>query len=231
MRLTRLSPPFMSSVGESLLRSNSPVSSILPDYHSSEDSRPPLYSRHSRPDIPISYSFSDLGYHDIMLLVPQSSAALPSYKISVSLNLNPLLPISVVTRVEMENSQEDVFTVVASDSGGTEHGYQPAYSAQQRAIKCGYIASALVMDLDSSDPIIDNMELRWDCRTRLDDGSPMCVCYDSLDRQLATFVPPPLLVPPPLPPAVFTVFPDGHQHFEHILMSMLVVQRKMSMLL
>lgn len=45
-----------------------------------------------------------------MLLVPPSDAS-PSYKISASLNLNPFLPISVITKVEMilsETEQEEL---------------------------------------------------------------------------------------------------------------------------
>lgn len=62
----------------------------------------------------------------------------------------------------------------------------------------------------------------------------MCICYglDGLSIQLATFVPPgPILAPPPLPAALFTVFPDGYEFFEHVLISMLVMQRKTTMLL
>ncbi|ESK98109.1 hypothetical protein Moror_435 [Moniliophthora roreri MCA 2997] len=72
-----------------------------------------------------------------------------------------------------------------------------------------------------------NTDIRWDCRTMLDDGSPMCICYgsDTSKSQLATFVPPPILSSPPLPAAIFTVFPDGHEFFEHILISILVIQR------
>ncbi|KIK70788.1 hypothetical protein GYMLUDRAFT_32845 [Collybiopsis luxurians FD-317 M1] len=84
-------------------RSDSPVSSIV--------SEPPHYSRHNRPDIPITYSLNNLG-NDAMILVPRNFVGFPSYRISVSLDLNPLLPISFVTKVEMtlpESGQEDVF--------------------------------------------------------------------------------------------------------------------------
>ncbi|KAJ3734650.1 hypothetical protein DFJ43DRAFT_1130454 [Lentinula guzmanii] len=204
-------------------RSDSPVSSLLPDY-----------SRHNRPVNPISYSFTNWG-NNFMLLVPPSNApeSEPSYKISVSLNLNPFLPISFVTKVEMvltEDRSEDVFVGEFEVSLNQTRGVLTMIGAPTRL-------SNVLSGVDTSRGhwlwTHANVQLRWDCRTRLEDGSPMCVCYglDRLSSQLATFVPPPVLASPPLPAAIFTVFPDGHEFFEHILMSMLVVQRKMTMLL
>ncbi|KAJ3933545.1 MAG: hypothetical protein NXY57DRAFT_998285 [Lentinula lateritia] len=221
-------------VTNELVRTNSRVSSILPDYHLSEDSRPPHYSRHNRPVNPISYSFTDWGSNFMLLVPPPNASEIePSYKISVSLNLNPFLPISFVTKVEMvliENDPEVVFVGEFEVSLNQTRGVLTMIGAPTRL-------SNVLSNVDASRGhwmwTHANVQLRWDCRTRLEDGSPMCVCYglDRLSIQLATFVPPPILASPPLPAAVFTVFPDGHEFFEHILMSMLVVQRKMTMLL
>jgi len=72
------------------------------------------------------------------------------------------------------------------------------------------------------------LDLLWDCRTTLDDGSPMCICSntDASATQLALFVAPPPDASP-LPAAVLTIFPDGHQDamFDHILLSALVIVR------
>jgi len=46
--------------------------------------------------------------------------------------------------------------------------------------------------------------------------------------QLATFVPPSLSSTLPLPAAVLTVFPYGHDIFDHILVSALIIQRKLT---
>jgi hypothetical protein len=53
-------------------------------------------------------------------------------------------------------------------------------------------------------------------------------CYDANNNlaQLASFVPPPVDASPPIPAAVITVFPDGHEFFDQILLSALVVERK-----
>ncbi|KAK0478336.1 hypothetical protein IW261DRAFT_221357 [Armillaria novae-zelandiae] len=58
-----------------------------------------------------------------------------------------------------------------------------------------------------------NVSLRWDCRTVLEDGSFMCICYAADDSRNP----------------VLTVFPDGHQCFDHILISALIIERKMTM--
>ena len=54
-------------------------------------------------------------------------------------------------------------------------------------------------------------------------------CLDSRQQQLASFVPPPVDASPPLPDATLTVFPDGHEYFDHILISALVVERKLTL--
>lgn len=54
-------------------------------------------------------------------------------------------------------------------------------------------------------------------------------CLDSRKSQLASFVPPPIDATPPLPDATLTVFPDGHEAFDHILVSALVVDRKLTL--
>ena len=54
-------------------------------------------------------------------------------------------------------------------------------------------------------------------------------CLDSRNQQLASFVPPPIDASPPLPDATLTVFPDGHEYFDHILISALIVERKLTL--
>lgn len=76
---------------------------------------------------------------------------------------------------------------------------------------------------------LSGVELFWDCTKRLDDGSPMCICLDSRKSQLASFVPPPIDASPPLPDATLTVFPDGHEAFDHILVSALIIDRKLTL--
>lgn len=56
-----------------------------------------------------------------------------------------------------------------------------------------------------------------------------CYAADESRSQLATFIPPPISSSPPLPDPVLTVFPDGHQCFDHILISALIIERKMTM--
>ena len=92
------------------------------------------------------------------------------------------------------------------------------------------------------------VEFYWDCRTKLDDGSRMCIvcwflcasnlplsllqCVDADRHQLASLVPPPLDASPPLPNATLTVFPDGHRNllFDHIVLSSLVIERKLQLM-
>lgn len=54
-------------------------------------------------------------------------------------------------------------------------------------------------------------------------------CSDYEGSQLASFVPPPIDASPPLPEATLTVFPSGHEYFDHILISALIVERKMTL--
>ena len=54
-------------------------------------------------------------------------------------------------------------------------------------------------------------------------------CSDTRANQVASFVPPPLDASPPLPAATLTVFPDGHELLDHLLVSALVVERKITL--
>lgn len=54
----------------------------------------------------------------------------------------------------------------------------------------------------------------------------MCICESLASTQLATFVPPPLDANPPIPDATLTIFPDGWDSFDEILISALVLERK-----
>ncbi|KAF9270029.1 hypothetical protein L218DRAFT_7861 [Marasmius fiardii PR-910] len=73
---------------------------------------PPQYTRHVRPQVPITYTFSnwDLSTNSVILLPPADQHA-PSYRISVSMSLNPLLPVSYITRIEMLGSREERYFV------------------------------------------------------------------------------------------------------------------------
>ncbi|KAE9408279.1 hypothetical protein BT96DRAFT_29565 [Gymnopus androsaceus JB14] len=191
------------------------------------------YARHNRPNHPISYSFTDWG-ENFMLLVPPSNAS-PSYKISASLNLNPFLPISTVTKVEMILSETNLeeLQFVGEFEVSLHHTRGVLSMVSEPPIRLSNVVSSA----SRGDWFWTHgdVRLRWDCRTRLEDGSPMCICYglDGLSVQLATFIPPPVLAPPPLPDAILTIFPDGFrdEFFEHILISILVIQRKTTMLL
>lgn len=58
-------------------------------------------------------------------------------------------------------------------------------------------------------------------------------CVDADRHQLASLVTPPLDASPPLPNATLTVFPDGHRHplFDHIVLSSLVIERKLQLMI
>ncbi|KAL1687576.1 hypothetical protein GGG16DRAFT_127836 [Schizophyllum commune] len=103
-----------------------------------------------------------------------SDAPAPLYKITVSINFDPMLPISVSL-------------------------------AQKRRIVTFGDASARL------DNVLESM------------GACHISHPPNHDVQLASFVPPPSLESPPLPLATLTVFPDGHQYLDHIVLSALVV--------
>ncbi|KAJ7119511.1 hypothetical protein C8R44DRAFT_788266 [Mycena epipterygia] len=163
-----------------------------------------------------------------MLMVPPEDADdQGQYRIAVSLNLNPFVPISYRTSVHRVEDEQESFI----------GEFELSLNHRRAIITIGDITTRLsnvLFNINSSHRHWtwrwDEIGLRWDCRSTLEDGSPMCICYTiSSTVQLATFVPPPLDAPPPLPEAVLTVFPDGHECFDHILLSALIVQRKMGL--
>ncbi|KZT70019.1 hypothetical protein DAEQUDRAFT_236438 [Daedalea quercina L-15889] len=166
-----------------------------------------------------------------MLLVPPRSVdpgrgAL--YFISVVLNLNPFAPLSYVTSVYRGSDSEGEF-IGEFELGITHSRATITFGNHSTRLKNVLLSDPRYPDLFTWR--YESIELRWDCRTKLDDGSRMCICSDAVSHQLASFIPPPLDASPPLPNAMLTVFPDGHRHqlFDHIVLSALVVERKMTL--
>ncbi|KAJ7280318.1 hypothetical protein C8J57DRAFT_1302262 [Mycena rebaudengoi] len=157
------------------------------------------------------------------MVPPQDADDQGQYRIAVALNPNPFVPISYRTsvhRVQAEDHQEWFI-------GEFELSLNHYPNDRQHNDQCPLFIN------NSPNHWTwrwDEIGLRWDCRSTLEDGSPMCICYTiSTTTQLATFVPPPLDVPPPLPEPVLTVFPDGHECFDHILFSALIIERKLGL--
>ncbi|KAF7290666.1 hypothetical protein MIND_01306900 [Mycena indigotica] len=203
----------------------------LPDYLTSNRSQPPRYSRVRKPKNPLTYTFTQPGFgnlNDPMVMVPPSdSDDQGRYRVSVALNLNPFVPVSYRTTIHRVQETQEAFI----------GDFELSLNHRRAIVTIGDVTTRLVNVLYSINSSSrhwswrwDEIGLRWDCRTTLEDGSPMCICYTlASTTQLATFVPPPLDAPHPLPEAVLTIFPDGHEFFDHILLSALIVQRKMGL--
>ncbi|TBU56731.1 hypothetical protein BD310DRAFT_823118 [Dichomitus squalens] len=186
------------------------------------------YNLIARPPAPRIYTFSSWS-NDSMFLLPSRDVdrtLTPIYNITVALNLNPFVPLSYVTTVRRGMDEQ----------GELIGEFELAVMHSRAILKMGNhstrMSNVLKKDGHSSRKFVwvyGDVELRWDCRTTLEDGSPMCICTDRGSHQVASFVPPPLEASPPPPAATLTVFPDGHELFDHILISALVVERKMTL--
>lgn len=201
-------------------------STFGPQAQRTSSPRPPSYMPPRRPPQPITYTFMSWNA-SLMLLMPPVSVGdrTPVANIAVTLNLNPFAPLAYVTTVRR---------------GGTTDGalvgeFEIAVSHSRATVKMGNrwerVASVLSQRLNTRHWRwrLSGIEFFWDCTKKLDDGSPMCICLDSRGSQLASFVPPPIDASPPLPDATLTVFPDGHEYFDHILISSLIVERKLTL--
>ncbi|KAF9020325.1 hypothetical protein BDZ89DRAFT_1116410 [Hymenopellis radicata] len=199
--------------------------------------RPPRYWTHERPAIPITYTFKNWNAEtNTMMLTPppdldSSTPVAPSYRITISLNMNPFLPISYKTSIYRP--------LGGSSTDETLLGqFEIAINYSRSVLTMGDISTRISNVLTqinfSSRHWLWNLHsvtLRWDCRTTLEDGTTMCICYstDASKSQLATFIPPPIQASPPLPDPVLTVFPDGHEFFDHLLISCLIIERMLTM--
>ncbi|EKM57742.1 uncharacterized protein PHACADRAFT_192878 [Phanerochaete carnosa HHB-10118-sp] len=216
----------------------SPTETVLPDYgeavapphpRASSGSRPPrqvIYMPPRRPSRPMIYTFMSWNAK-LMLLMPPVTVGdrTPVANIDVSLNLSPFAPLSYITTVRRGGTTE-----------GTLIGeFELAVAHNRATVKIGNhwerVASVLTQQRNTRHWKwrMSGVEFFWDCSKRLDDGSPMCICLDGRSSQLASFVPPPIDASPPLPDATLTVFPDGHEYFDHILLSALIVERKLTL--
>ncbi|KAI8974837.1 hypothetical protein BD414DRAFT_423851 [Trametes punicea] len=186
------------------------------------------YALSERPTRPRMYTFSSWSNNSMFLLPPRDvdRTLTPVYNISTALNLNPFVPLSYVTTVKRGFDEE----------GNLVGEFELAIMHSRAIVRIGNHSTRMsnILKKDGYSPRkflwqYGDIELRWDCRTTLDDGSPMCICSDNRSHQIASFVPPPLDASPPLPAATLTVFPDGHELFDHILLSALVVERKITL--
>ncbi|KAI0659923.1 hypothetical protein C8Q70DRAFT_982634 [Cubamyces menziesii] len=211
---------------------SSPTGTLPPDYATEADvpapALPPNYALTQRPTRPRIYTFSSWSNDSMFLLPPRDVDATltPVYNISVALNLNPFAPLSYVTTVRRG----------IDDDGDFVGEFELAVMHSRAFLKMGEHSTRMssVLKKEGHSPRkffweYGDVQLHWDCRTTLDDGSPLCICSDRRGQQIASFVPPPLDASPPLPAATLTVFPDGHELFDHILLSALVVERKITL--
>ncbi|KAF9478454.1 hypothetical protein BDN70DRAFT_879975 [Pholiota conissans] len=211
-----------------------PPPEILPDYNAAVSGGP---SNQRRPtQAPVIYTFSDWAKGTMLLMPPRSESPeqRPLYRITVELDLNPFLPVSYITKVMRCTGDEN--DMVA----------EFAFSLNQKraVIRLADTAtrlSSVINNINSSPKHFNwvlGTRLHWDCRTSLDDGSPLCICSlpgkpqrngtRAQDIQIASFVPPPIDASPPLPEATLTIFPHGHEHMDEILVSALVVERMLT---
>ncbi|KAJ7262756.1 hypothetical protein B0H12DRAFT_1012565, partial [Mycena haematopus] len=189
------------------------------------------YSRVRRPKNPLTYTFTPhplaIDSNSMLMVPPEEADDQGQYRIAVTLNCNPFIPISYKTSVHRVEGDRESFI----------GDFELSLNHRRAIITIGDITTRLtnvLFNINGSPRHWtwrwDEIGLRWDCRKTLDDGSPLCICYTLQSPiQLATFVPPPLDAPPPLPEAVLTIFPDGHECFDHILLSALIMQRKIGL--
>ncbi|KIM42564.1 hypothetical protein M413DRAFT_444279 [Hebeloma cylindrosporum] len=203
--------------------------SALPNY----DTAVGIHPKRHVPQAPIKYDFTGWAQSSMFLMPPRGfPIQQPLYRITVELDLNPFLPVSHVTKVFRCGDQEN--ELVAEFSFALNH--------KRAVLSMGDTVTRLSNALFSvnSTPKHFNWilghRLHWDCREMLGNGSPLCVCYlppSSTAGQyegvkIASFIPPPPDASPPLPDATITIFPQGHQLMDHIIVSALVVERMLT---
>ncbi|TFK37513.1 hypothetical protein BDQ12DRAFT_607655 [Crucibulum laeve] len=181
------------------------------------------------PREPITYTFTEWASDSrSTLLVPPPDAQdqRPLYRITVDLDLNPFLPLSYVTKIYRAGGESE--DLIGEFILSTSHK-RAVLTIGDKVTRLSNVLSNINSSARDFSWLFDGTQLRWDCRSNLDDGSPMCICYSpSSDNQVASFVPPPPDACPPLPSAVLTVFPQGHQYLDDIVISALIIERKLT---
>ncbi|KAI0078592.1 hypothetical protein K474DRAFT_884762 [Panus rudis PR-1116 ss-1] len=206
----------------------------LPDYVSHVSSVPVSLSRAPtytlpRPKQPIIYSFLHFNEDTVFLMpprMPQVPSPTPLYHIQTRIKVDPFLPFMYHTVVRR---------------GGDEDGelvgeFEVSPTHRRAIVTFGEYAtrlSSIMTTFDKAKPTYRwkhrSVDIRWDCSTKLQDGSRMCICTSSSQLQIANFVPPPIDGSPPLPDATLTVFPDGHDIMDEIILSSLIIARMIAL--
>ncbi|PPR02229.1 hypothetical protein CVT24_011457 [Panaeolus cyanescens] len=185
---------------------------------------PPQYARARIPTLPVRYTFCQLSFNTMLLIPPaESQDTRPQYHISV--NMNCFVPTSFITTIHRG----------AIAYGRAVAEFEMGISVEKGRVRFGRYENDISAILDKADKNINHTKwtwrppkvrhrLTWDCRS-----VPFtCHSIGPSPVLLATFTPRKLnrAIKRPSDPPVLEVSPEGQLHFDHLLLALLIVERK-----
>ncbi|TFK39473.1 hypothetical protein BDQ12DRAFT_734834 [Crucibulum laeve] len=188
---------------------------------------PPQYVIAKKPTIPVTYTFSPLSFNS-MILVPPADApdTRPPYNIAVSMNC--FIPSSFITTIRRGGTEYGDFVgdfeMGITSMPGTVFIAGEERQISQVLLKAGIQHAAIW----TWKPRFDSKRiLQWDTR------SPIFTCHlgnsPKRTEPVAMFYPQTLLRNSRTSSGTtkkLKVMPEGQEHFDDILMSLLIIERK-----
>lgn len=207
-------------------------SKALSDYASSSSPvSPPRYRSTSRPSAPITYTFTPLPSNSMLLAPPPDvKESQRPYHISVSMNcFTPSSYITIVRKSSWDGELVGDFEIGAANARnpgtlclrGNEYPISELLESQLNVFRTTWLWKVKSFGPEKT------MSLFWDDYQ----GGGVLTCYSSQDRNsanmLAKFTPRSHLrrQGQPIEPPKVLVTPVGHDLFDDILMSALVIER------
>jgi len=208
------------------LRASDSESAVGVAYHERESlhENPPAYVAARQPTKPVRYTFSPLTFNSMALVPPEDCQdPRPPYHISVAMNC--FLPSSFVTTIS-RGATEHGELVGDFEMGGTQEG---KVFIHDREVPIKDLLGLLGKRQSGYWTWNRNrqLELSWDFgEFGQVDNPAICRSMDREPRLLAKFYPAPKRTRRRESVPELEVFPDGFAHFDDLLMSLLIIERK-----
>ncbi|KAF9041414.1 hypothetical protein BJ165DRAFT_1530141 [Panaeolus papilionaceus] len=170
---------------------------------------PPQYARARIPTKPVRYTFCQLSFNTMLLIPPaESQDTRPQYHISV--NMNCFVPTSFITTIHRG----------AIAYGRAVAAFEMGISVEKGRVRFGRYENDISAILDKADKHANNTKWTW--------RPPKCHSIGATPVLLATFTPRKLnrAIKRPADPPVLEVSPEGQLHFDHLLLALMIVERK-----
>ncbi|KAJ3503544.1 hypothetical protein NLJ89_g8383 [Agrocybe chaxingu] len=211
-----------SSSSNSYMPSSGTSSSFVSSPSPEDDSPPDYIDTVQLPDVAVKYSFSSTSFNT-MIVTPTSDAADLRSKYHISISMNCFTPFSYITTIRRGGTGFGVLVAQFEMGISSESA---TVTIKDREMEIGSVLKKVAGSRQAGSwlwiPSKKSKALTWDCK------SQPFMCHSlTTKKPLAKFTPSRHVEqgePPSM--AELVVSPEGQNHFDDLLVSLLIIERK-----